>query len=64
VSELRARIGAGLALVALALLGAALDPVVFMAAASSVLVGVVVLKLWTPRPVVARNRAAPTEPPS
>ena len=65
VSELRARIGAGLALVALALLGGALDPVVFMGAAASVLVGVVVLKLWTPRPVVvARHRAAPTEPPS
>jgi hypothetical protein len=51
-----------LALVVLALLGGALDPVVFMAAAASVLVGVVVLKLWTPRPVVARHRAAPTEP--
>ena len=49
VGELRARIGAGLALVALALLGGALDPVVFMVAAASVLVGVVVLKLWTPQ---------------
>ena len=66
VSELRARIGAGLALVALALLGGALDPVVFMVAAASVLVGVVVLKLWTARPVVARARgpATPREPAS
>jgi low temperature requirement protein LtrA len=63
VSELRARIGAGLALVALALLGAALDPVVFMVAAASVLVGLIVLKLRTPRPVVARDPAAPTAPP-
>jgi low temperature requirement protein LtrA len=63
VNELRARIGASLALVALALLGAALDPVVFMLAAASVLGGMVVVKLWTPRPVVARDRAAPTEPP-
>jgi low temperature requirement protein LtrA len=62
VSELRARIGAGLALVALALLGGALDPVVFMGAAASVLVGVVVLKLSTPRPVVARDPAP--RPPS
>jgi low temperature requirement protein LtrA len=62
-SELRARIGAGLALAALALLGAALDPVVFMVAVASVLVGLVVLKLWTPRPVVARDPAAPAEPP-
>jgi low temperature requirement protein LtrA len=62
VGELRARIGAGLALVALALLGAALDPVVFMGAAVSVLVGVVVLNLLAPRPVVARDPAAPTEP--
>jgi low temperature requirement protein LtrA len=62
VSELRARIGAGLALVALALLGAALDPVVFIGAAASVLVGVVVLNLLAPRPVVARDAAAPTEP--
>ena len=64
VSELRARIGAGLALVALASVGGALDPVVFMVAAASVLVGVVVLKLWTPRPVVTRARgpAAPREP--
>jgi low temperature requirement protein LtrA len=59
LGELRARIGAGVALVALALVGAALDPVVFMGAAASVLVGVVVLKLWMPRPVVARDRAAP-----
>jgi low temperature requirement protein LtrA len=64
--ELRARIGAGLALVALALLGGALDPVVFMVSAATVLVGVVVLKLGTARPVVARARgpAAPREPPS
>jgi low temperature requirement protein LtrA len=63
VNELRARIGAGLALIALALLGAALDPVVFMVAAASVLGGLVVVKLWTPRRVVARDRAAATEPP-
>jgi low temperature requirement protein LtrA len=63
VSELRARIGAGLVLVALALFGAALDPVVFTAAAATVLVGVVVLKLWTPRGVAAHDRAAPTEHP-
>ncbi len=44
--ELRARIGAALALVALALLGGALDPVLFMVAAASVLAGVVILKLW------------------
>ena len=63
VSELRVRIGAGLVLVALALLGGALDPVVFTAAAASVLVGVVVIKLWTPRRVAAGDRAAPTEHP-
>jgi low temperature requirement protein LtrA len=62
VNELRARIGAGLALAALALLGAAVDPVVFMVAAASVLGGLVVLKLWMPRPVIARDRAAPTDP--
>ena len=64
--ELRARIGAGLALVALALLWGALDPVVFIVGAASVLVGVVVLKLRAARPVVARarDRAAPREPAS
>jgi low temperature requirement protein LtrA len=62
-SELRARIGAVSALVALALLGAALDPVVFMVAAASVLVGLVVLTLRTPRPVVTRQPAARTETP-
>ena len=62
--ELRTRIGAAMALVALALLGGALDPVVFMVATASVLVGVVILKLWAPRPVVARTRvrAAAREP--
>jgi low temperature requirement protein LtrA len=61
--ELRARIGAGLALVALALLGGVLDPVVFMVATASVLVGVVVLTLWTSPPVV-RARAPAREPPT
>ena len=62
-SELRARIGAGLALVVLALLGAVLDPVVFMATAAGVLVGLVVLMLWI-SPPMARARAAAREPPS
>jgi hypothetical protein len=54
---LRARIGASLALVALALLGSALDPVVFMAAAACVLVGVVVLKLWTAQRLLRSSAA-------
>jgi low temperature requirement protein LtrA len=57
VGELRARIGAGLALLALALLGGVLDPVVFMVTVASVLVGVVVLKLWTTQRLLRSSAA-------
>lgn len=58
----QSRVAGVVALVAIALLGGALDPVVFTALTTTVLVGLVAFKLWTAQRAATTSARSATEP--